>query len=80
MTNLWEETLRELATYGKTFKDVKYVQGSNFGITKENFEKVAKKSDYDSGFGAPEVAEDLVIAGDDLLSQQLFRIKNLKLR
>ena len=49
MTNLWEETLRELATYGKTFKDVKYVQGSNFGITKENFEKVAKKSDYDSG-------------------------------
>lgn len=65
MTNLWEETLRELATYGKTFKDVKYVQGSNFGITKENFEKVAKKSKYYSGFGAAEVAEDLVVVGDN---------------
>ena len=64
MTNLWEETLRELGTYGKTFKDVKYIQGSDFGITKENFEQVAKKSNYESGFGAPEVAEDLVIVGD----------------
>ena len=64
MTNLWEETLRELGTYGKTFKDVKYIQGSDFGITKENFEQVAKKSDYDSGFGGAEVAEDLVIVGD----------------
>lgn len=64
MTNLWEETLRELGTYGKTFKDVKYIQGSDFGITKENFEQVAKKSDYDSGFGCAEVAEDLVIVGD----------------
>lgn len=64
MTNLWEETLRELATYGKRFKDVKYIQGSDFGITKENFEQVAKKSDYYSGFGGAEVAEDLVIVGD----------------
>lgn len=65
MTNLWEETLRELATYGKTFKDVKYIQGSNFGITKENFERVAKESKYYSGFGAAEVAEDLVVVGDN---------------
>lgn len=65
MTNLWEETLRELATYGKTFKDVKYIQGSDFAITKENFEQVAKKSEYYSGFGTAKVAEDLVIVGDD---------------
>lgn len=64
MTNLWEETLRELATYGKTFKDVKYIQGSDFAITKENFEQVAKKSEYYSGFGTAKVAEDLVIVGD----------------
>lgn len=61
MTNLWEETMRMLVAHGKTFKDVEYVQGSNFGITKENFEKVAKKSDYDSGFGAARVAEDYEI-------------------
>ena len=65
MTNLWEETLRNLATRGKTFKDVKYIQGSDFGITKENFEQVAKKSEYNSSFGASKVAEDLVIVGDD---------------
>ncbi|WAW99454.1 hypothetical protein OIY87_03655 [Streptococcus gallolyticus] len=65
MTNLWEETLRKLATYEKTFKDVKYIQGSNFGMTKENFEKVAKKSEYNSGFGAARVAEDLVVVGDN---------------
>lgn len=64
MTNLWEETMKVLVAHGKTFKDVKYIQGSDFGITKENFEQVAKKSDYDSGFGAPEVAEDLVVVGD----------------
>lgn len=65
MTNLWEETMRILVSHGKTFKDVKYIQGLNFGITKENFEQVAKKSDYDSGFGAVKVAEDLVVVGDN---------------
>lgn len=65
MTNLWEETTIILMEHGKTFKDVKYIQGSDFVITKENFEKVAKKSNYYSGFGAPEVAEDLVVVGDN---------------
>lgn len=64
MTNLWEETMKILAAHGKTFKDVLYIQGSDFRITKKNFEKVAKKSNYDSGYGAAEVAEDLVIVGD----------------
>lgn len=49
MTNLWEETTTTLMEHGKTFKDVKYIQDSDFGITKENFEKVAKKSKYSSG-------------------------------
>lgn len=65
MTNLWEETMRMLVAHGKTFENVEYVLGSNFGITKENFEKVTKKSDYDSGFGAARVAEDLVVVGDN---------------
>lgn len=65
MTNLWEETMRMLAANGKTFENVEYVQGANFGITKENFEQVAKKSEYYSGFGAAIVAEDLVVVGDN---------------
>ena len=63
MTNLWEETTRMLAAHGKTFENVEYVQGSGFGITKENFEQVAKKTNYDSGFGAAHVATDLVVVG-----------------
>lgn len=65
MVNLWEETIKKLANHGKSFTDVKYIQGSDFGITKENFEQVAKKSEYYSGFGTAKVAEDLVIVGDD---------------
>ena len=65
MTNLWEETISELTIHGKSFDDVKYIQGANFGITKENFERVAKKSKYHSGFGAAEVADDLVVVGDN---------------
>lgn len=65
MTNLWEETMRMLVAHEKTFENVEYIQGSNFGITKENFERVAKESKYYSGFGAAEVAEDLVVVGDN---------------
>ena len=65
MTNLWKETIRALEEHGKTFENVEYIQGTDFGITKENFEKVAKKSNYNSGFGSPKVAEDLVVVGDN---------------
>ena len=63
--SLWEETMEMLEAHGKTFKDVKYIQGLNFGITKENFEKVAKKTDYYSGYSTADVAYDLVVAGDN---------------
>lgn len=65
MNNLWEETIRKLAVHDKNFDDVMYIQGSDFGITKENFEQVAKKTIYNSDFGSAEVAEDLVIVGDN---------------
>lgn len=65
MTNLWEETIKILSEYGKTFDDVLFIQGDNFEITKDNFEIVAKHTDYDSGFGAQLVAMDLVLVGKD---------------
>lgn len=65
MTNLWKETISELTIHGKSFDDVKYIQGSDFGITKENFEQLARNTVYDSGYGTAEVAEDLVIVGDN---------------
>ena len=65
MSNLWEETIELLKEKDKTFDDVLYIQGDDFKVTKENFESVAKKTDYDSGFGAQHVATDLVLVGDD---------------
>ena len=43
MTNLWDETIDILKEHDKTFEGVRFVQGYDFKITKENFEQVAKK-------------------------------------
>lgn len=64
MSNLWEETIEFLKENGKTFDDVLYIQGNDFKVTKETFESVAKKTNYDAGFGAQHVATDLVLVGD----------------
>ena len=64
MENLWEETIRKLELYDKTFDDVKMICGDEFQITKEDFRLLADEP-YDSGFGTQEVARDLMIVGDD---------------
>lgn len=64
MKNLWEETVEILKDRDKTFDDVVAICGSNFQITKEDFVKYSNTI-YDSGYGAPEVAEDLCIIGID---------------
>lgn len=64
MTNLWEETLKILDKNGKTFDDVLFIQGDDFGITRENFGKVAKQTDYYAGYGSAKVAGDLVLVGE----------------
>lgn len=64
-TNLLDETVEFLEKYNKTLDDVLYIQGEDFKVTKENFEIVAKKTNYDAGFGAQHVATDLVLVGDD---------------
>ncbi|MFU2163851.1 hypothetical protein ACMZ6Z_03430 [Streptococcus pluranimalium] len=63
MRNLWEETIEVLKKHGKTFDGVRFIQSNDFKITKENFEKVAKKTNYDSGYGSANVATDLVVVG-----------------
>ncbi|WP_074412913.1 hypothetical protein [Streptococcus suis] len=63
MRNLWEETINILKEHDKTFEGVRFIQGRDFKITKENFEKVAKKTNYDSGYGSANVATDLVVVG-----------------
>lgn len=70
LTNLWEETIEVIEDNERTWDDVTYISGSDFQISKENYERVAKKTYYDSGFGAAHVAEDLVIYGVDFLMKR----------
>lgn len=63
--NLWKETIETLEKWGYKWDDVKSVFGYKFQITKENFERVAKETDYDEGYGAAKVAEDLMILLND---------------
>lgn len=67
MTNLWKETIKKLESNGKTFEDVIVIYRDDFLITKKNFEEVAKKTNYDAGYGGREIASDLKILGVDFL-------------
>lgn len=62
--NLLKETKEVLSEHGKTFDDVLWIGGSDFTISIDDFKKLADV-EYDAGFGAPEVAVDLVIVGRD---------------
>jgi hypothetical protein len=64
MTNLLEETVRKLTENDKSPDDVRWVGNDKIEITWEQFAKLADNT-YDSGFGRQEVAEDLVVVGDD---------------
>lgn len=65
MTNLLDETLRELEENGKDTSDVLWVGDSDFKTTWENFEKIAKNCNYNSGYGGAEVYQNLKIVGND---------------
>ena len=61
---LYEETIKILGKHGKTLDDVIGICGEDFQITKDDFIKYSN-TEYDEGYGAPEVAEDLLIIGAD---------------
>ena len=62
--NLLKETKTELKMHGKSLKDIKWVGCDEFTIPLENFVACADK-EYDGGFGAQEVATDIVVVGDN---------------
>lgn len=64
--NFKKETLDTLEYYNKTWEDVKFIQGKDFSIanSKEEFLKLMD-FEYDDGYGAPEIATDLIIVGED---------------
>lgn len=58
--NLLEETKRVMSEQGYTFDDIAWVGCDVFRIPVDVFAERAD-TEYNSGFGAPEVAQDLVI-------------------
>ena len=70
MVNLLQETLYMLKEHNKNFDDVIAIFGDDFQITKENFIKVADK-EYDNDYGAPKVATDLKILGNNFIMKRL---------
>lgn len=64
MRNLYDETVSMLEAFGKSIEDVVAVQGEEFAISLDDFIDLAKKLDYDSGYGSAHVATDLIIVGD----------------
>ena len=62
--NLLKETLSALEENGKSKDDVLWVGCSDFKTTWENFAEVADV-EYDSGYGTLEVAQDLIVVGND---------------
>lgn len=71
--NLWNETIGKLNKNGKTFDDVLVICGDEFQITKENFEKIARETEYYSGYGYQQVAYDLKLIGNDFA---MIRVEN----
>lgn len=62
--NLLEETIEALADENKTLDDIIAIGNSEYSMTVEEFIKLAN-TEYDSGFGSPEVAMDLFLVGED---------------
>lgn len=62
MTNLLEETLEDMKERGLTPSDVSWVgsRDGRFGMSWDDFAAIANV-EYDSGFGSPEIAQDLVV-------------------
>lgn len=64
MVTFLNETLRTLEDNELDFEDVIWIGSKDGYISKELFLKLADVY-YDSGYGAAEIAEDLVIVGDN---------------
>jgi hypothetical protein len=65
LVNLWKETIEVLENEGNSWEDVIRVGTEDGYIDKDLFKKLAKETNYDNGYGAVEIAEDLIIEGKD---------------
>ena len=59
--NLYDETVEALIDAGSSIENITYVWGDDFQIPVSNFIELAKSTNYDSGYGAAEIATDLKV-------------------
>ncbi len=64
-TNLLDETVRSLDSHNHSPSDVLWVGTSDVWFTWDEFADPATNANYDSRYGSPKVAQDLVIVGKD---------------
>ena len=67
MTNLLKETEHVLKIYKKKPSDIDWIgsKDGKYAIDWERFKNLAASIDYDAGFGAQEIARDLVVVFKD---------------
>lgn len=64
MTNLKDSTIRAITKHGKTLEDVKWIGCAAYKIPIDKFWEMADR-EFDAGYGGTEVAEDLIVVGDN---------------
>lgn len=78
ISNLWEETITELNNYSVPWDDVTHIYacdryGNNYEITKDNFEEVAKRTNYEKHFYPENITIDssIVIVGKNFYMERI---------
>lgn len=78
ISNLWRETIDELNNYSASWDDVTHIYaydryGNNYEITKDNFEEVAKRTDYERHFHPENTTIDngIVIVGNNFYMDRI---------
>ena len=64
MENLLQETIKIIEEHGKNVESVKWCGTKEVHFEWEEFKMLAD-IEYDSGYGSPDVATDLLIVGED---------------
>mgnify|MGYP001172824890 FL=1 len=67
MTNLYDETVTILESHDKTIADIEYIGSSETKINTNKALELMKKTNYHSGYGGQEIAENQMIKGNGFI-------------
>lgn len=67
MTNFFDETIEVLESHGKTIDDIEYIGSLETKINTHKALELMKKTNYHSGYGGQEIAENLIVKGNGFI-------------